>query len=870
MKNNQPKEVRLAEYEIPSYLIDTTHLHFELGETATLVKSNLQIRRNPKCQVEGRVPLVLQGVDLELNQLTLDGHKLTQSDFQVDAETLVIPQVPRNFELECVTLIRPDQNTSLAGLYKSNALFCTQCEAEGFRKITYYLDRPDVMSVFTTTIVAEKGKYPVLLSNGNDIDRGTLNGGRHWVTWHDPFKKPAYLFALVAGDLQSIDDEFITCSKRKVQLQIFVEPENIDKCAFAMDSLKRAMSWDEKVYGREYDLDKFMIVAVNDFNAGAMENKGLNIFNSSCVLTKPETATDSAFQRVEAVVAHEYFHNWSGNRVTCRDWFQLSLKEGFTVFRDQEFSADMGSSVVKRIDDVSLLRTVQFAEDAGPMAHPVRPDSYLEISNFYTVTIYEKGAELVRMMYHMLGEQAFRKGTDLYFKRHDGQAVTTDDFVSALEDASGVDLQQFRQWYRQPGTPLLTVSDSYDPQEQVYRMTVKQTCSASVVKVDYQPLHIPFSMALLNENGDEQEVASLDITELEQTFVFDKITSKPIPSLLRGFSAPVKLAYPYSRDDLMFLMSHDSDGFNRWDAGQKLAIDIMREMIQNHQQGDVLRVDQRLIVAFRKVLLDKSLDQAMVARMLVLPSEAYLSELSEQVDPHAIHQTRQFVRTELAQQLKQELLDCYLKNQNEVPYVPRAEDIAQRSLKNVCLHYLMLLKEPDLLAHCQKQFSDSNNMTDTNAALTALVHAGYISEGRQALDNFYQQWRKDPLVIDQWFSIQASSPADGTFEHVKGLLQHEAFSMRNPNKVRSLVGVFCNQNATGFHRHDGAGYAFLADRVLELDLINPSIAARLLIPLTKWRHYIPTLSVLMKKELERVRAKEALSKDVFEIASKSL
>ncbi|MCF7981335.1 MAG: aminopeptidase N [Pseudomonadales bacterium] len=870
MKNNQPKEVRLADYQIPSYLIDTTHLHVELEEAATLVKSNLQIRRNPKCRLEGKVPLVLHGVDLQLKRIALDGHALKPTDFQVDDETLIIPQVPKNFELECETLIRPALNTSLEGLYKSNNLYCTQCEAEGFRKITYYLDRPDVMSVFTTTIVAEKEKYPTLLSNGNDIDQGELDNGRHWVTWHDPFKKPAYLFALVAGNLKVIEDGFTTCSGREIQLQIFVEPENIDKCEFALDSLKRAMAWDEKVYGREYDLDKFMIVAVNDFNMGAMENKGLNIFNSSCVLTKPETATDTAYQRVEGVVAHEYFHNWSGNRVTCRDWFQLSLKEGFTVFRDQEFSADMGSRTVKRIDDVSLLRTVQFAEDAGPMAHPVRPDSYMEISNFYTVTIYEKGAELVRMMHHLLGAENFRLGTDLYFERHDGHAVTTEDFVSALEDASGVDLCQFRQWYQQPGTPKLEVTDSYDAKEQVYRMTVKQSCANSAVKIDYQSLHIPLAMALLDKAGNEVEVADLEITEAEQTFVFDRIPSKPTPSLLRGFSAPVKLSYPYSRDDLMFLMSHDGDGFNRWDAGQKLSIDIIQEMIQAYQSGNDLLLDERLLVALKKVIQDESLDKAMVARMLTLPSEAYLSELSAQVDPQAIHAVRQYVRTELARQLQAELLDCYQENQNPGCYRPQAQDIAQRSLKNICLHYLMLLKDPEILALCQNQFQVSGNMTDTHAALTALVHSDYVVEGDEALNRFYQQWRKDPLVIDQWFSIQASNPAADTFNRVKALLKHEAFSMKNPNKVRSLIGVFCHQNMVGFHRQDGAGYAFLADRVLELDAMNPSIAARLLIPLTRWRHYIPSLSQLMKKELERISVKETLSKDVFEIASKSL
>lgn len=870
MKDSQPREIRLADYQVPPYLIDSTRLHFELGEAATLVKSNLQMRRNPACAQEGEVPLILSGIDLELKRVALDGRPLDPSQFHIDGESLVVHQVPSNFELECVTLIRPDKNTSLEGLYKSNTMFCTQCEAEGFRKITYYLDRPDVMSVFTTTLVADREKYPVLLSNGNDIDRGELDNGRHWVTWHDPFKKPAYLFALIAGDLQCIEDRFTTCSGREIALQIFVEPENIDKCEFAMDSLQRAMRWDEEVYGREYDLDKFMIVAVNDFNMGAMENKGLNIFNSSCVLTKPETATDNAYQRVEGVVAHEYFHNWSGNRVTCRDWFQLSLKEGFTVFRDQEFSADMGSRTVKRIDDVALLRTMQFAEDAGPMAHPVRPDSYLEISNFYTVTIYEKGAELVRMMHQLLGPEAFRKGTDLYFERHDGQAVTTEDFVRALEDASGADFAQFRRWYTQPGTPQLQVSDGFDEQERVYRLTVKQSAAPCAVKIDYQPLQIPLAMALLDREGNEIERETLELTEAEQTFVFDNIDAKPIPSLLRGFSAPVKLLYPYERDELMFLMSHDRDGFNRWDAGQKLAIDIIQEMTSAQQQGNELILDQRLVEAYRHQLQDESLDKAMVARMLALPSEAYLSELAEKVDPQAIHSVRQFVRRELASQLREELLNCYRANCSQGPYRPVADEIAQRSLKNICLHYLMLLSEPEILTLCQEQFADSGNMTDTSAALTALAHSSHQAEGQDALDRFYRQWCEDPLVVDQWFAIQACNPAADTFERVQNLLRHDAFSITNPNKVRSLVGVFCNQNAVGFHRDDGAGYAFLADRVIDLDSINPAIAARLLIPLTRWRNYIPQLSEQMKRELERVRAQDSLSKDVFEIASKSL
>lgn len=864
------REIRLEEYQVPAYLIDSTRLHFELGESGTLVKSNLQMRLNPDYPQHAGVPLVLDGVDLELKRIAIDGHNLTEDAYSIDAESLTIHKAPKCFELECVTLIKPHENTSLEGLYKSSSMFCTQCEAEGFRKITYYLDRPDVMSVFTTTIAADRTKYPVLLANGNDIEQGELPGDRHWVTWQDPFKKPAYLFAMVAGDLVHVEDTFTTCSGRDIPLQIFVEAENIDKCEHAMVSLKNAMSWDEDVYGREYDLDKFMIVAVNDFNMGAMENKGLNIFNSSCVLAKPETATDNAYQRIEGVVAHEYFHNWSGNRVTCRDWFQLSLKEGFTVFRDQEFSADMGSRSVKRIDDVNLLRTMQFAEDGGPMAHPVRPEAYMEISNFYTVTIYEKGAEVVRMIHTLLGEALFRAGSDLYFERHDGQAVTTDDFVQAMQDASGVNLEQFKRWYGQAGTPELTVCDEFDAEQQLYRLTVKQNTPGTPGQTDKLPLHIPFAIGLLNPAGEEIHAQVLDLLEAEQTFVFADISENPVPSLLRGFSAPVKLRYNYSRDELVFLMKHDSDGFNRWDAGQKLAIAIIQDNIEALQNATALSLDPRLIEPLRALLTDATLDKAMLARLLMMPSEAYLGELSEPADVEAIHRARQFVRLSIAKALKTELLGCYQANLSAAPYRPEADEIARRSLKNACLAYLMLLAEAEILTLCESQFRDSNNMTDTSAALTALVHSEFGEAKNNALADFYSQWQHDPLVVDQWFAVQASDPSADAFERVQALMQHAAFDISNPNKVRSLIGVFCNQNRVNFHRGDGAGYAFLADQVMTLDKMNPQIAARLLTPLTCWRKLTPERGELMQQQLQRIKAQPELSKDVLEVVTKSL
>ena len=870
MKEHQPREIRLQDYRAPDYLIDCTHLHFELGDAATLVKSTLQMRRNPESDATEETPLVLDGVDLTLRRVAIDGHNLEEHEYSIDEESLTIAEVPSNFELECVTLIKPQDNKSLEGLYRSNAMFCTQCEAEGFRKITYYLDRPDVMSVFTTTIVADAETFPVLLSNGNDVDRGENETGRHWVTWHDPFKKPAYLFALVAGNLNCIESYFTTMNGRQITLQIYVEPENIDKVDYAMSSLKKAMDWDEKVYGREYDLDKFMIVAVSDFNMGAMENKGLNIFNSSCVLANSESQTDAAFQRVEGVVAHEYFHNWSGNRVTCRDWFQLSLKEGFTVFRDQEFSADMGSATVKRIDDVAMLRTMQFAEDASPMAHPVRPDAYVEISNFYTVTIYEKGAELIRMMHTLLGPAQFRAGSDLYFDRHDGQAVTTEDFVTAMEDASGVDLTQFRLWYSQAGTPEITVRDCYDENDGSYTLTVTQHTPPTPNQADKQPLHIPFALGLVGSDGQELASEVLEIAEPEQSFTFDGLGQKPVPSLFRGFSAPVKIDYPYSRADLQVLMRHDSDGFNRWNAGQELALALLNDNIEAYQQGRELSFDQQLADVFKDLLADETLDQAMLARMLVLPSEQYMAELAEEIDVDAIHAARSYLESQLAAALHDELLTLYRDNQIDGPYSAHAEAMALRALKNVALHYLMKTDDPVVLDLCQTQFTQSNNMTDVSAALIALVNSDHQQAKQDALAAFYEQWQHDPLVVDQWFAIQATCQHPDTYEQVKQLQQHPAFNITNPNKVRALLGGFGIRNPANFHRADGAGYALLADAILQLDTMNPQIAARLLTPFVSWRKFTPDRQTLMHAQLERIHNQQTLSKDVYEVVVKSL
>jgi len=884
MRTEQPQMIYLKDYQAPDYLIDETHLTFELFEDHTLVHAQLVMRRNP-ARGAGLPALALDGQQLELLSVSLDDIELAAEDYQLSDSHLILHPTSEQFVVDTSVRIHPESNTALEGLYKSGGMFCTQCEAEGFRKITYYLDRPDVMSKFTTTVVAEQHSYPILLSNGNPIASGPDEDGRHWATWEDPFMKPAYLFALVAGDLWCVEDSFTTMSERSVALRIYVEPENIDKCQHAMVSLKKSMAWDEETYGREYDLDIFMIVAVNDFNMGAMENKGLNIFNSSAVLARAETATDAAHQRVEAIVAHEYFHNWSGNRVTCRDWFQLSLKEGFTVFRDSEFSADMNSRTVKRIQDVAYLRTHQFAEDAGPMAHAVRPESFIEISNFYTLTVYEKGSEVVRMIHTLLGAEGFRKGSDLYFERHDGQAVTCDDFIKAMEDANGADLSQFKRWYSQAGTPRLAVSEHYDAQQHSYSLTFAQSCPETPDKVEKLPFVIPVELGLLDARGGEialqlagEAAASgtsrvLSITEAEQTFTFVGVNEKPLPSLLRGFSAPVKLSFDYSRDQLMFLMQHDSDGFNRWDAGQQLSVQVLQELIGQHQRGEALVMDQRLVEALRTVLGNDQLDQAMVAEMLSLPGEAYLTEISDVADVEAIHAAREFARKQLADSLFDALWARYQANREvskATPYVAEAEHFARRALQNIALSYLMLSGKPQVLAAALEQFEHSDNMTERLTALAVLVNSPYESEKAAALASFADQFKDNPLVMDQWFSVQAGSTLPGGLQRVRELMEHPAFTIKNPNKVRALVGAFAGQNLINFHAADGSGYRFLADLVIELNGFNPQIASRQLAPLTRWRKYDGARQALMKAELERIRNSGELSSDVFEVVSKSL
>lgn len=874
---SDPQPVYLSDYQPPAYRVTHTELTFDLDPAATRVKARLLMERH--ADANANAPLVLNGEHLKLISLSIDATPLDEGAYQLDAASLRIDDVPESFVLESEVEIAPSENTALEGLYQSNGMYCTQCEAEGFRRITFYPDRPDVMATFKVTVVGDQQREPILLANGNPVARGEMENGRHFVTWEDPHPKPCYLFALVAGNLHRVEDHFTTMSGRNVALQIWVEKENLDKTEHAMASLKRAMAWDEQAYGREYDLDLFMIVAVNDFNMGAMENKGLNIFNAAAVLTHPNTATDAAFQNVEGIVAHEYFHNWSGNRVTCRDWFQLSLKEGFTVFRDQCFSADTNSAPVKRIQDVAFFRTAQFAEDAGPTAHPIRPDHFIEITNFYTLTIYEKGAEVVRMLRNLVGEENFRRGSDLYFERFDGQAVTIEDFVACMAEASGEDFSQFMRWYSQAGTPEIDAHGEYDYVHGEYHLTLRQRTPATPGQPDKLPLHIPIRMGLVGTKSGQDLTLSLDgekigkdavihLRDDEQTFVFTDVAEAPVPSLLRSFSAPVKLHFPYSREDLAFLLTHDSDGFNRWDAGQRLALLALDDLIAAHRNGVEKVMDSRVVDAFKALLTGSMSDKAVLAEMLTLPSEAYIAEQQPIVDVDAIHAAREFVRQSLALALREEFLSVYDANVTDEPYAPTPEQIAQRSLKNVALSYLMSIEDEQGLALCEAQFAADHNMTDVRQALTLLVHSDRDDLASPALKAFGEQWAHDPLVMDQWFSIQVSRPQGDVLERVKYLMQHPAFSLKKPNKVRALIGAFA-QNRVNFHRLDGQGYQLLADVVIELNRLNPEIAARLVTPLTRWQRFDETRQALMRSQLERIR-QQPLSSNVYEVVEKAL
>ena len=909
---------------------------------------------------------VLDGRGLDTRSVRIDGEAVSGNRIEIAAETLTIRDAPDAFVLDTEVVVRPGENKSLEGLYASSGNLCTQCEAEGFRKITWFPDRPDVMARYRTRIVADPRRFPVMLSNGNDVERGVLDDGRRYVVWEDPFPKPSYLFALVAGRLECVEDTFTTRSGREVALRIHVQAHNLDKCAHAMRSLKRAMRWDEDVYDLEYDLDTFMIVAVDDFNMGAMENKGLNVFNSKYVLARPDTATDADFAAIEAVIAHEYFHNWTGNRVTCRDWFQLSLKEGLTVFRDQEFSADTGSRAVKRIRDARMLRSHQFPEDAGPMAHPVRPDSYIEISNFYTLTIYVKGAEVIRMMHTLLGDAGFKAGMKLYFERHDGQAVTTDDFVAAMEDASGVDLGQFRRWYVQAGTPVLTARGVHDAARSEYVLDVEQRTPPTPGQPEKLPLHVPVRLALLGGDGRDlplhcaeaglagEREAVLDVREPRHVFRFSNVPACPIPSLARGFSAPVKVEVERGDDELVFLIANETDPFNRWDAVQEYSTKLMLGMIEERLAGtkagagagagghrladpgagagEERRTDagigagrnpsatadagvgagegrvagagagigaeedrlvggdagagqdrlagtdtgagadlpDEFVSAIRALLLDEALDPAFTAEALTLPSESNLADRMETIAVEAIHEVREAVKATLARRLADAFAAVREANRLQGPYRFEAEDAGRRALGNLCLGYLMELDDPAVWTDCGHQLESADNMTDALAALACFANSPHGWKRDRWLDWFEERWKDDPLVLDKWFSLQATSRQPGAIHRVRRLLRHRAFDIENPNRVRALIGAFCHGNQRRFHDASGEGYIFLSSYVLAIDAFNPQTAARLLGAASHWRRLDPDRRALLRAELEHVRAAPGLSKDCYEVVSKFL
>ncbi|WP_038248222.1 aminopeptidase N [Ghiorsea bivora] len=857
--------IYLKDYKNPNFSVKHVSLCFELNPEKTVVTSSVRYER----QQDG--DLLLDGEGLALQSIALDGNTLDKSQYELHDKGLTIINPPQSFTLDIITHINPQANTALEGLYRSSGNYCTQCEAQGFRRITYYQDRPDVMATFSVEIIADKATNPVLLSNGNPVESGNLDDGKHYAKWHDPFPKPCYLFALVAGDLAQVEDRFTTQSGRNITLQIYTEAHHIHQCDFAMASLKRAMAWDEQRFGLEYDLDLFMIVAVDDFNMGAMENKGLNIFNSRLVFASPETATDDDYIAIEAVIGHEYFHNWTGNRVTCRDWFQLSLKEGLTVFRDQEFTADMHSRAVKRIEDVRLLRAHQFAEDASPMAHPIRPASFVEINNFYTVTVYEKGAEVVRLYHSLLGEQGFRKGMDLYFERHDGQAVTTEDFLSAMADANNRDLSQMQTWYEQAGTPRLKVSLDYNKSSQTCTLTCEQSCPATPESKEKKPYLIPFKIALLDDSGNTlADESTLLITKEKQSFTFENISSQPIPSLLRDFSAPVLLEYDYSDKDYAFLMQFDNNAFNRWAAAQALATSTVLSLVENPDTST------RIINhAFKALIANTNLEPALKAKALSLPSlsdiqEAWLNT-HDTMNPVVLFEAKKRLKQNLAKVLQAEFLNTYqaMQQTSDDDTVDLSDKaMQQRKLQNVCLSYLASLGS-DMLDLAYDQFESANNMTNQYAALAALSHQDY-PQREQSLKAFEAQWEGEANVMDKWFGVQAASSLPNTLNHIQTLKQHPKFSMKNPNKVRALIGAFAMRNPLNFHAEDGSGYQFIADSVLELDKLNPQIASRIVRALMDWKRLEPTRQALMKSALERIANAQGLSGDVAEIVNKSL
>jgi aminopeptidase N len=878
MRTEEPRTIRLSEYRPPDWLVETVDLDVRLHPARTAVRAMLKIKPNPAAGAP--TPLALDGDGLNLVSLKLDGAPLTADRYVATPDGLTIAQPPpRPFTLEIETLVDPQANTQLSGLYRSGGTYCTQCEAEGFRRITYFPDRPDVMAVYTTRIEADEAEAPVLLANGNLRESGDLPGGRHFAIWHDPWPKPAYLFALVGGRLGVVEDRFVTASGRVVTLRIYVEPGKEDRCGYAMDSLKRAMRWDEETFGREYDLDIFMIVAVSDFNMGAMENKGLNVFNDKYVLASPATATDNDFVSIEAIIAHEYFHNWTGNRITCRDWFQLCLKEGLTVYRDQEFTADQRSRVVARIGDVRGLRAHQFAEDAGPLAHPVRPEQYREINNFYTTTVYEKGAEVVRMIHTILGAQMFRKGMDLYFERHDGDAATVEQFVRCFADVSGRDLTQFMRWYSQAGTPEVAASGRYDPATRSYRLDLAQTIAPTPGQPTKEPMVIPLVTGLVGHDGRDLPMMLADGRPLDRgillldrpvaSLVFADLPQRPALSINRGFSAPIKLTANLSAGDLRALAARDPDPFNRWQAVQTLGSALLVRNVARLRAGEEPEADDGLLDALAAIAADRNLEPAFVAEALNPPSEADIArEIGHDVDPDAIFRARTGLRVLIGLHLNTALTANYRALAERAPYSPDAVSAGRRQLKNACLDLLAATQEPHAIALAADQYRTADNMTDRMAALGTLsLHPA--PERTAAFNDFYDRYRDDPLIIDKWFALQAMAPDPGTLDRVRLLTEHPAFSIANPNRVRSLIGSFALGNPTQFNRADGAGYAFVAEKILALDPANPQVAARMTTAFKSWRSLEPVRRAKSEAALRRIGAASS-SRDVGDIVQRAL
>jgi aminopeptidase N len=879
MRTEESRPVRLSEYRPPDWLVETVELDIKLHPTRTPVRATLRLRPNPAAGAPA--PLVLDGDGISLVSLKIDGEPLPSDRYIATPDGLTIAQPPRApFTLEIETLVDPQANTQLSGLYRSSSTWCTQCEAEGFRRITYFPDRPDVMAVYTTRIEADKAEAPVLLANGNLRESGELAGGRHFAVWHDPWPKPAYLFAMVGGRLGHIEDSFVTASGRKVMLRIYVEPGKEDRCGYAMDSLKRAMRWDEEAFGREYDLDVFMIVAVSDFNMGAMENKGLNVFNDKYVLATPDTATDGDFVSIEAIIAHEYFHNWTGDRITCRDWFQLCLKEGLTVYRDQEFTSDMRARAVARIGDVRGLRAHQFVEDAGPLAHPVRPELYREINNFYTTTVYEKGAEVVRMIHTLIGADKFRKGMDLYFERHDGEAATVEQFVQCFADVSGRDLKQFMRWYSQAGTPEVVASGHCDAAAKTYRLDVAQTIPPTPGQPTKEPMVIPLVTGLIGSDGRDLPLTLADGSTIErgvlvlhkpaQSFVFTGISERPVLSINRNFSAPIKLTANLSAADLRLMAARDSDPFNRWQAVQTLATTLLVGNVARLRAGQDPELDEGLLDALAAILAEKSLEPAFVAEALSPPSEADIArEIGQDVDPDAIFRARAAQRAVMGLHLNAALTATYQGLSGGGPYSPDATSAGRRMLKNVALDLLAATQETHAIRLAARQYEAADNMTDRMAALATLsLHD--VPERKAAFDDFYQRYRDDPLIIDKWFVLQATTPDPGTLDRVQALTAHPAFSMSNPNRVRSLIGAFAQGNATQFNRADGLGYEFVADRILTLDPANPQVASRMSTAFKSWRMLEAGRRSRAEAALRRIAQAPKLSRDVGDIVSRAL